>query len=332
MGRAFVPDRRDWLRLAGGLLFAAGAVVLLARKGGSWSSLAVLVTLLVPTVVLLGIGFLAPVDPPVPWRPVYLITGILLVPPTLLVFIDWIGGTPGTALNVGWVFAATAAVATYAALRHATPYTTLLAALALIVSWVSVWEKILGSPSFNTFRWLLFAIGGIYVLLAYLRRADGWHRDLVTAGGVAFVSIGVISAVVVLFVSAFLVGFSSGSGSGVGSGSVGHYVDLRGSPVPSDWWTISLLVEAVGLIMYAARTGRRGPGYVGAVGLGVFALLVGLNIQALASGQSRSTVSGWPLILLIGGGALVVLSFVLRPGALDDVRIVTSRPPDEPPT
>jgi hypothetical protein len=62
---------------ADGLLFAAGAVVLLARKGGSWSSLAILVTLLVPAVVLLGIGFLAPVDPPLPWRPAYLITGYL---------------------------------------------------------------------------------------------------------------------------------------------------------------------------------------------------------------------------------------------------------------
>jgi hypothetical protein len=98
---------------------------------------------------------------------------------------------------------------------------------------------------------------------------------------------------------------------------------------PGQWWTISLLVEALGLVAYAAHTGRRGAGYLGAVALAVFVAITGINLDAVFSGESRSTVSGWPLILLIGGGALVVLSFVLRrPGALDEVQIV--RAPDEP--
>jgi hypothetical protein len=83
---------------------------------------------------------------------------------------------------------------------------------------------------------------------------------------------------------------------------------------PGQWWTISL------------RPARSG--YLGAVALAVFVAITGINLDAVFSGESRSTVSGWPLILLIGGGALVVLSFVLRPGALDEVQIV--RAPDEP--
>jgi hypothetical protein len=315
MGEAFVEDRRDWLRLAGGLLFAAGAIVLLARKGGVWSNLAILVTLLVPMVVLLGLGLRAPAEPALAWRSVYLILGILLVAAVLLQFVNWIGGTPGTDLNLFWIFGVTAVVALYLAVRRALPYGVFLAAVAGLVSWISVWDKIAGNPSADTVRWIFFAIGALYVLVAVVRRADAWHADVLTAAGVAFAVTGAVTLVVVL-------------GASIARSLVGSITGGELSK-PSEWWSISLLIESVGLIAYAARTGRRGAGYVGAVLLAELVAIVGVNIDALFAGKRPSTIDGWPLGLLIGGAVLVVASFVLRPGARDEIRIV--RAPDQPP-
>src|SRR5829696_1190020 len=54
----FEPDRRDWLRLLGGVLLAAGAIVLYVRKFEAWGEFLKLLVALIPFVVLYGLGWL----------------------------------------------------------------------------------------------------------------------------------------------------------------------------------------------------------------------------------------------------------------------------------
>src|SRR3954463_3625084 len=51
-------DRTDWLRLIGGMMVGAGALVLLIRKGNDWSDWAIFFALLIPAGVLLGLAFM----------------------------------------------------------------------------------------------------------------------------------------------------------------------------------------------------------------------------------------------------------------------------------
>src|SRR5215211_5277119 len=54
----FEPDRRDWLRLLGGVLLAAGCIVLYVRKFQPWADFPLFLVVLVPFVVLYGLGWL----------------------------------------------------------------------------------------------------------------------------------------------------------------------------------------------------------------------------------------------------------------------------------
>src|ERR1700738_473869 len=70
-------DLSDLLRSVGGLLFAAGAVVLLARKSAhhGWSDFARLLVVLVPTIVLYRLALAAPREERArPWQSVLMVT------------------------------------------------------------------------------------------------------------------------------------------------------------------------------------------------------------------------------------------------------------------
>src|SRR3954453_14155759 len=95
-GNPFEPDRRDWLRLFGGVLFAAGAIVLAARKS-DWGAGAYFFTFLIPCALLYALGFAGRRAWPglQGWQSAFFAFGILLLPLVLVEFVDAIGGTPG---------------------------------------------------------------------------------------------------------------------------------------------------------------------------------------------------------------------------------------------
>ena len=75
------------------------------------------------------------------------------------------------------------------------------------------------------------------------------------------------------------------------------------------WW----VVVSLALVGYGARVGARGPAYVGALGLLAFALLVGLELGGLIDGDADGKLVGWPLLLLLGGGAALAAGLALTP-------------------
>jgi hypothetical protein len=88
------------------------------------------------------------------------------------------------------------------------------------------------------------------------------------------------------------------------------------APKPGQGWNLFLLVISLVLIAYGSRAATRGPAYVGALGLTLFILLTGADLVSRLNGDAGGGVVGWPLILLIVGAVAMVLSFVLKPGAL----------------
>ena len=322
MSRLFVADRRDWLRLVGGLIFAAGAVVLAVRKGGAvpvggdgadpWGDVALLFVLLIPFALLYGLGILGRAGGAgaQPWQSVFLVFAVLLFPLVGFQFLEVVDGDPDAPLNSVWIFGVTAALGVFAAIYTGATPAGGLGALAAIVAWLALWNEILGDDDFttDTLRWLLVIIAAIYIGIVVLARA--WPRagqisGLVTAAGVAAVVAGSIGAFAAL--GALLNPL----------GGAGLPANIEGAK-PGVGWDIFLGAASAALIGFSARTGRRGPGLVGAFGLAIFIFVVGAEItEAVKEGMADGKLVGWPLILLLLGAAALAASFLIPPGTLD---------------
>jgi hypothetical protein len=331
--------RYQRLRSVGGLLFAAGAVVLLVRKTGhdEWSPFARFLVALVPAVVLYALALDAQ-EPPQsdgarPWQSVLMVVAILFVPVALFEFLGWVGASRQHALYDAGVFAATSLLAGYAARRAHASYAALLAGLSSLLVWLFVWEKILDHPSANTDRWLTVAAGALLLVVAGgLARAKAvGASEVATAGGAAAVAAGVLGVIVGAVVGLArsitkVISGASGSfrSSGSGISVVGssarvqrilssHLYSSHISPTPFAihtnglqhfGWDLYLLVVSLALIWIGSRARVRGLGYVGAFGLLAFLISVGAQITRVESGHATTGAAiGWPLVLLIVGAA-----------------------------
>ncbi len=218
-------DGTDFIRAAGGLLFASGAVALLIRKSGhhEWSHFARFLTVAVPAVVLYSLALRerepAPSASRRPSQAMLMVSAILLVPVACFEFLDWVEASTRHLLYDAAVFALTSLLAAYAAKRARVPYCALLAGLSLLLTWLIVWEKILGHPSANTYRWLLIAAGALLALAAWTlaRTSSTGASEVATAGGLAAVAAGVLGVIVGAFVG---LARSIGSAFGAGPSSV----------------------------------------------------------------------------------------------------------------
>jgi hypothetical protein len=315
----FAPDdRRDLLRKLGGLLLAAGLLLVFVRKsalGEPWGDWALLITLLIPFAFLYGVGLVGRQNTPElrPWESVYLVFGILVAPLVLFQFIEAINGTPGASLNVFWIFLVTAGLAAAAAVVAGVRYGLLLASIAVIVSWSALWNKILSDglgEHIDLYRVLLLILAALLLVAAMAASTtdeeDGRSRasEIVTGASIAAVLAGAFSIAMVAELSNPLI-----SVSGVKS---------------SFFWELVLLLASLASIAYGARLGARGPAYVGGFGLFAFLFIAGLDLD---SSTPDAKIVGWPLGLLLIGLAAFVAS--LRAGG--PVRGVGSGPGGEAP-
>jgi hypothetical protein len=300
-------DVADLLRSVGGLLFAVGAVVLLARKSGEWGAFPRLLTVSVPAVILYGLAVSRTELPrnqsPRPWQSVLVVTAILLIPVALFELLEWVGATANVLYAAG-VFMLTGLLASYAARRARASYSALLAGLSLLVAWLLVWEKILGHPSANTFRWLLVAAAALLLAAAIVlarARAIG-AGDVATAGGLAAVAAGVLGVVVGSFVAATrsitsLIGPESARSPRAPS----NLLAIHTNGLQHFGWDLYLLIVSLALVWIGSRVRVRGLAYVGGFGLLAFLVSVSAQVTRLEAGRGPSGDLGWPLALLIIG-------------------------------
>jgi hypothetical protein len=307
--RAAGPDE-DWLRILGGVTFAVGAVVLFIRKSGGagggsdWADFPLLLVVGIPCALLFWLGASGRTGEELErWRSALMVVGVLLAPIAFTQLRDTLGLSEDSSFWTFMIFAGTAAMAAYASFVVGAAYQALLAALAGIVAWLSLWDWILSDPGINAFRVLLIVLGVAYVAwAAALRGSDAPQApEIVTAAGIVAVTLGVIGVA-----ETGLEALLRSAVGGLPEGGEGQ----------SFFWDLWLLVVSLALVAYGALARARGPAYVGFLGLVFFAVLVGVELGSIVEGdRPDGKLIGWPLILLlVGGGALAAGSVGTRPG------------------
>jgi hypothetical protein len=305
----FEPDRRDWLRLIGGVLLAAGCVVLYIRKFEAWGDFPLFLVALIPFVALYGLGWVGGVRPrgdgparSEGWQIVFLIVGSLAAGLVMAQLILLLGADDLNArLHQVLIGLAIAGAAYAASFLRNVPALSLIGGLAALWAWLFLWDKILGGiDSIGTGRALLLIFAALMLAAAFaLRTMDRPQAaDFITVAGITAIIAGLLS------LSEF-------------AGDQFNPVDDADAR-PTEVWNVYILVVSLALIAYGARAPSRGPSYVGAVGLLTFIGLTGANVVALAEGNfdDREKLAGWPLLLLLLGiGALVASFFMPREGA-----------------
>jgi hypothetical protein len=324
------------LRTLGGVLLGTALLLIFIRRsafGDPWGDFALLLVLLAPCVFLYGaalLGYLSFPEGRV-WESTYAVFGILLIPLVLFQFVELVNGNTGAPLNTAWIFLVTAVAAVVATLIGNVRYGLLAASIALIFSWLGLWDEILSDGlvgDFGTFRGLLMIIAALLVAGAvgfYMFdrvRGVAWGSDIITGAGIAAVlGTGLIS----------FTGFGdvpvTPPTPTLGGGEVVETEPSGASP--SLFWDAVLLIVSLLLIAFGSRFTGRGPVYVGAIGLFLFIILVGLDLDA---DEPEGSILGWPLLLLILGLAAVVVSAIpgLRIGSLGLDRLEAEGKPERP--
>ena len=305
----FEPDRRDWLRLLGGVLLAAGAVVLYVRKFEAWGEFAKLLVVLIPFVVLYGLGWLSGTrerEPgahdgaevarrPEGWAIVFLILGTVLSGLVIAQLLLTLGADNLEARLHQVLIGLGVAGAAYAAsfLRHI-PFLSLVGGLAALWAWIFLWDKIVEIDKIGTGRALLLIFAALLLAAGIFLRQQGRPQaaDFITVAGITAILAGLLS------VSQFASEFDP-----VGDEET----------KPSEIWNVFILIVSLALVAYGSKAPSRGPSYVGGFGLLTFVGLVGANVVALANGNfdDREKLAGWPLLLLFLGIAALAASFFL---------------------
>jgi hypothetical protein len=322
----FKPDdTRDALRKLGGLLLGLGALMIYIRKGpafavnpSQWAEFPILLVLAIPAVYLFGSIRTRPQTGELrPWQAVHSVFGLLFVPLALLQLVDVIGGDPTAQLNLFWVFAVTAGLAFYAGIVAGVRVQLLLGSIALIISWTALWDKFLSDGV--TAHWGIYRV--LLGLLALGLLAGGLYLWRNNPGGdeVAASATGP-SGDLGLWKASELVtgaGIAAVIACGLGITALGSLNPVGGTPPiqTTNAWDIMLLLVSLGIVAIGSQIGVRGPVYVGAIGLLLFLLIAGLDLNSTPPHPFKLGV--WPWVLLGLGLIGIGLSFT-REASLGD--------------
>jgi hypothetical protein len=306
----FAPDdTRDALRKFGGLLFGLGAAMIFIRKGSGpedeqWASFPLFLVLAIPAAYLYGGIFTKPHTGGLRvWQAVHSVFGLILIPLALLQFIDMIGGSSGTSLNLFWIFAVTAAAGFYAGAVAGVRVQLLLGSIALIVSWTALWNKILSdgiTAHWGIYRGLLGILAiGLLAGALQLWRANPGGDDTASSATRPAGDLGLWKSSELLTGA----GIAAVIACSLGISSIGSLNPLATTPVTpietNSLWDILLLLISLGLVALGSQIGTRGPVYIGAIGLFFFLLIAGLDLNS--DTPHPFELGAWPWVLLVLG-------------------------------
>ncbi|HEY1238625.1 MAG TPA: hypothetical protein VGE91_09815 [Solirubrobacterales bacterium] len=312
-------DTRDALRKIGGLLIGLAALMIYIRKGPflsvnehQWASFPIFLVVAIPAVYLYASILTRPQTGELrPWQAVHNVFGLIFVPIALDQFVDMIGGNQNAGLNVFWIFAVTAALAFYAGARAGVRVQFLLGSIAVIVSWSALWDKILSDgigAHWGVYRGLLGILAiGLLAGALYVWRNNPGGDDVGASATAPSGDLGLWKASELVTGA----GIAAVIACSLGITAIGNLNPLGGSTPPietSNFWDILLLLISLGLVAIGSQIGTRGPVYVGGIGLALFLLIAGLDLnQGIDANPFKFGV--WPWVLLILGLIGIGLSY-----------------------
>ena len=326
MNDLFKPDdTRDTLRKIGGLLFGLGALMIYIRKGpfislnqDQWASFPIFLVLAIPAVYLYGAILTRPQTGELrPWQAVHSVFGLVFAFLALAQFVDMIGGSPNAPLNVFWISAVTAGLAFYAG-SIGVRVQFLLGSIFVIVSWTALWDKFLSdgiTAHWGVYRGLLglLAIG----LLAgglYVWRNNPGGDEVAASATAPSGDLGLWKASELLTGA----GIAAVIACALGITALGNLNPLGTGTPPietTNAWDVLLLLVSLGLVGIGSQIGVRGPVYVGAIGLVLFLVIAGFDLNSTPPHPFKLGV--WPWVLLGLGVIAIGLSFT-REASLGD--------------
>jgi hypothetical protein len=313
-------DTRDALRKIGGLLIGLAALMVYIRKGPfislnphQWAAFPMFLVLAIPAVFLYGSVLTRPRTGELRvWQVVLSVFGYLFVPLALSQFVDMIGGSPGAALNVFWIFGFTAALAFWSGAVMGVRVQLLLGSIAAIISWSAFWNKVLSdgiSHHYGVYRGLLGLLAiGLLAGALYLWRENPGGDESATSALRPSGDLGLWKGSELLTGAGIAAVIACGLGIASYTKLLGPLGPTNVTPIgTSTVWDVLLLVVSLGLVAIGSQIGTRGPVYVGALGLALFLLIAGLDLNS--SPPHPFSLGGWPWVLLILGLIFVGLSF-----------------------
>jgi hypothetical protein len=324
--RVTPDDTRDALRVIGGLLIGLAAAMIYIRKGpfiavnpDQWADFPMFLVLAVAAAYLYGSILIKPQTGGLrAWQTVHSVFGLIFVPLALLQFVDMIGGNPNAELNVFWAFGVTTALAFYAGLVAGVRVQVLFGAIAVIISWTALWNKILSDgigAHWGVYRGLL-GILSICLLAGalYVWRMNPGGDEVADTATEPAGDLGLWKASELLTGA----GIAAVIACSLGITALGNLNPLGTGTPPietSNLWDILLLLISLALVGIGSRIGTRGPVYVGGIGMLLFLVIVGLDLNSTPPHPFK--FGGWPWVLLILGLIGVGLS-TTREASLGD--------------
>ncbi|MDO8213440.1 hypothetical protein [Conexibacter sp. CPCC 206217] len=289
------PHRGDLI--AGGAVPLTVALLLInLRLDDSWGNGVFFVLNLLACAIVLGMGVLAPMEEETPraYQLVLQLSGLVLLFVTLMRLAQVFGVQEplGSAWTAFLILAVMTAAAAWLARERRSEVCTLIAGITGTFALLAFVDLVFSPDGAGTTRWLLlFAaillLGGSLVLRDRHRRESVY---LIDAAGVAILVLGITFIGELLF----------GAVLSFGSDEL-----LNRAAGPGVLWKVALLASGLGLVAFAGVDNESGPGYLGALILLIFVLLVG------APGEGGPSLWFWPLVLLLIGAAMIAAG--LRP-------------------
>jgi hypothetical protein len=327
MNDLFKPDdTRDALRKIGGLLLGLGAAMIYIRKGpfltvnpSQWASFPMFLVLTIPAVYLYGAILTRPQTGELrSWQLVHSVFGLIFAVLALSQFVDLIGGNPNAPLNLFWIFLVVAGLAFYAGAVVGVRVQLLLGGIALIISWTALWDKLLSGgigAHWGVYRGLLGLIAiGLLAGGLYLWRNNPGGEDVAATATGPSGDLGLWKASELLTAA----GIAAVVACSLGITALGNLNPLGTGTPPietTNAWDILLLIVSIGLVAIGSQIGVRGPVYIGAIGLVLFLVIAGLDLNSTPPHPFKLGV--WPWILLGLGVIGIGLSFT-REASLGD--------------
>jgi hypothetical protein len=307
------PHRGD-LIAAAAVPLAIGVLLAEVRFDGTWARGVLFAVALLAGTLVLGMGLLAPLEEERPraYQTVLLVAGLALVAVTIGRLAQVLGEERpfAAAGTLTWTTTLFAGIAAFGAWHRRSAICALLefaaggAALLAFVDWV------FQPRGPDTFRWLLLALMLGYATV-HVRLREHWRRHAVQAVNAAGVA-GV--ALAATFLTSLVISRSA---------PLGDFA--RPALTAGTGWELVLVALGLALVAYAGVDREPGPGYLGFVVLVLFVILAG------QPGQGGASLIGWPILLLLVGGAGVAAGLRPRRDLPPEPGLPTAEPPPPSP-